>query len=383
MRPRNTRLAVMVAAIAVAAVALGGVLAYRQGPREDGTTAAPLSGPTPSGRPSPTPSASPSPTPSGTPSAPAGGPVKRAITLSKLPQGRVPQIPYLVGREVRGGAGTPVTIPGSQQVLEFARRGNEVLAVVVKGNGSELLKVMSTGEVERVPDVATVVTSPDQQFAAYAVQPRKKDGANARGAVIYADDGQRVRKLEIPDVWQPRVLAFTAGKVWFSAGDDDEMARWDLYSWTPGESRATKVTTVASPTALSPDAKVAASRKVASDYGTCSTVNEVATGKQLWRTCEYGIDGFTPDGSIAVGGPGYADGYAAVEASALDARTGNLVRQWTGASFIDTFVEDDQHFLMLADDGPETKRGIIRCTIPTGTCELAVPLTTQPVHLGR
>jgi hypothetical protein len=43
---------------------------------------------------------------------------------------------------------------------------------------------------------------------------------------------------------------------------------------------------------------------------------------------------------------------------------GRLLRAWAGASFIETFVQDDQHFLMIADDGPETPRGIIRCTLP-------------------
>ena len=42
------------------------------------------------------------PSPSATPS--SGGAVNVSLKLSKLVKGRDPQIPYLVGREVRGGA---------------------------------------------------------------------------------------------------------------------------------------------------------------------------------------------------------------------------------------------------------------------------------------
>jgi hypothetical protein len=95
------------------------------------------------------------------------------------------------------------------------------------------------------------------------------------------------------------------------------------------------------------------------------------------------VQGFTQDGSVAIGGPAYEDGYGPGETTALDAKTGNLLRQWNGATFLWTVVEDDQHFLMVVDDGPETPRGVIRCTIPTGTCEQALPLTRTEVMLGK
>jgi hypothetical protein len=256
---------------------------------------------------------------------------------------------------------------------------------VEKVGGSELLKVGSVGEVERVPDVTNVVTTDDQTAAAYATQPRGKAGDNVRGGVIYARTagGGQVHKLSLPTLWEPRVLAYAEGKVFFRAGAEVNAAVWSLYSWTPGSAEATQVKTIESPTAVTRDAKIAASRTVAGEYGTCSNVTEIATGKRLWRTCEYQVDGFTPDGTVAIGGPHYADGYAPLQTSALDARTGNLLREWSGAAFSETFVEDDQHFLIIADDGPETPHGIIRCTLPTGSCELAVPLTTKHVELGK
>jgi hypothetical protein len=91
---------------------------------------------------------------------------------------------------------------------------------------------------------------------------------------------------------------------------------------------------------------------------------------------------FTPDGTIAVGASADGDGYADLRASALDAKTGTLLREWTGPAFKKTVVEDDQHFLIQADEGPETKAAIVRCTVTTGACELAVPPTTGELLLG-
>jgi hypothetical protein len=375
MRPKNGRLVIVVAAVAVAAVAVGGVLAYRQGPRSGGQAAAPLVADSTTG---------PGSTSAG--AAPYTGSAYVALKLSKLPTGRAPQIPYMIGREVRGGAGTPVKLPGTQAVLEIARLGEEVLAVVETPGGgtSELLKVSSVGKVERVPDVINVVTTEDETAAAYSVQPTVK-GATVAGGAIYAQSAadSLVQKLSLSKVWQPRVLAYTKGKVFFRAGSGPDSAAWSLYSWTPGAAQATEVKDIQSPTAVNRDATLVGSRTVAAEFAACSTVDEVATGKQLWRTCDYGVEGFTPDGTVAIAGPPYADGYAAVHATALDARSGHLLREWSGASFIETFVEDDQHLLIIVDDGPETRRGIIRCTLPTGNCELAVPLTTEPVELGK
>ena len=378
MRPKNGRLVMVVAVVAVAAVAIGGVLAYRQGPQTGGETAAPLTADSVTGP------ASTSVTPP-TSAAPYSGPAYVTLKLSKLPTGRPPQIPYMVGREVRGGAGTPVKLPGSQVVLEIARLGEEVLAVVetVGGGSSELLKVSSAVEVERVPGVVNVVTTEDETAAAYSVQSTVK-GALVAGGAIYAQSAEgKVQKLSLSKVWQPLVLSYANGKIFFRAGSGPDAAAWSLYSWTPGAAEATQVKDIQSPTALSPDTKLVGSRAVAAEYGACSTVDEFASGKQLWRTCDRGIDGFTPDGTVALAGPPYAEGYAPTVATALDARTGNLLREWSGASFVEAFVEDDQHLLIIADDGPETRRGIIRCTLPTGSCELAVPLTTERLELGQ
>jgi hypothetical protein len=310
--------------------------------------------------------------------------MKVDFKLSKLSRGRAPQMPYLVGREVRGGAGRPMSIPGSEHVQEISRLGDQVLAIVTKGEGTELLKVGYTDAPVRTPDVTSMVTTDDESAAAYAASRRGSGGGAVQGGTVYAQTAAdtQVHKLSLPKAWDIRVLGYTNGQVYFCSSDSDGATNWRLYTWTPGSSEATLIKTVSSPTGLTSDGRIAASRNITGDFGTCSNLTEVATGKRLWRTCENQVVAFTPDGTIAVGASAGGDGYADLQVSALDAKTGTLLRQWTGPAFKKTVTEDDQHFLILADDGPETKAAIVRCTVTTGACELAVPPTTGQVLLG-
>lgn len=386
MKQKNGRLVVLVAAIAVAAVVAGGVVAAQRGPGSvDDSAAAPLAGQTPTPvakTPSDTPSTG--PTPTQTPS--SGGPEKVTLKLSNLTKGRDPQVAYLVGREVRGGAGDTVRIPGKEQIQSVARLGDAVLAIVSKGYGTELLNILYD-KVERTPDVTSMVTSADGLQAAYATKRTGNGGEALQGSTVYATMTESnvgvVKKLSLPSRWEVSVLAYQNGKVYYRAYQTQNAATWQLYSWDPTKSAATEVKTITSPTALTANGEVAASMIVINDSGTCSAVTEVATGKRLWKTCDYQFKGFTGDGRTAIAGPARADGYADLAAAALDARTGNRLREWSGLSFRQTVAEDDQHLLMLADDGPDTKASIIRCTITTGFCELATSPALGELLIGK
>ncbi len=400
MGQKNGRLIALVAAVAVAAIATGGALAYRQGPQNAAEAiAAPLSGSpspttrTPATTPNPTPSQAPTTKPTPTPSAPATstGPTKITLNVSKLTRGRDPQVPYLVGREVRGGAGYRTKIPGTGGVVEIGRLDQAVLAVVLDGDagndGTELLKLDSYGTVSRrTQGVSSLVTTGDQSAAAYAIARISSMGAAVKGGTVYVETGAAVESLKLPDAWNLEVLAYADGKVYYRAGDK-ETGSWKLYTWAPGDARATLITTVTSPTAVSDDGRIAASAALINEAGSCSAVVEVATGKQLFRTCENLVTGFTPNGGTAMGGPAYGDGYCDTATAALDTQSGELIREWQGC-FHQVAAEDDQHLLMVAvasggGGDPGTKSAIIRCTVATGTCELATPISTDvPLRIG-
>ncbi|MEU4390363.1 hypothetical protein [Kribbella sp. NPDC023855] len=376
MRKLNTLPAVVIVTVAVLAVAAGGVLAAQRSPRsEGGSAAAPLVPP------ATTPLASPATVSSSTPPALPNG--KITLKLSKLDKGRPPQLPYLVGREVRGGAGDPVKIPGAEPIHHIARLGNSVLAVLGTNKGSDLLRLDNTGEKRRTPDVSSLVLTADAASAVYAAPRIADTGEDIGGGIVYAEqaDGP-VRKIAVGG-FGLEVIAYRAGTVYFRSAKIETGKTWQLYAWTPGSPTATLVKTVPSPTALSSDATIAASLDITADTSSCSAVVEVATGKKLWRTCENGLEGFTPDGRTVIGGPTYGDGYGAAATSALDARTGKLLYEWNGLAFLETVAEDDQHLLIRADDGEGTKGAIIRCDVSTGRCELATPLALTQVSIGQ
>jgi hypothetical protein len=400
MRPKNGQLIAVVAAVAVAAVTIGGALAYRQGPRSGlNAEAAPLSGsPSPStpstttATPTPVPTPTPKPTPSTTPSRPSvtpstkptqSGPVKSTISLKRLMQGRAPQATYLSGRTVRGGAGNDVKVPGTNSIGDVARLNQSVLAVVrsPNGTGSEMLTIDELGKViRRTPDITGIVTTEDGQAAAYIATRTSSTSSALPGATVYAEE-RSVEKVTVPDAWDAVLLGYVNGKVYFRADPKDAASTWSLYQWIPGESKVTAIKTVPQPTALSSDGTIAASLTNLTDYHSCTNVVAVATGKRLWRTCDYQVVGFTRDSSVAIGAPFYRDGYSDGVTAALDAATGTLLHEWTG-SFIGAVAEDDQHLLIRADYGEDDPSSIIRCATTTGACELATPLVKGDLRLG-
>ena len=385
MRVQNGRLVALVAAVAVGAIASGGALAYRQGPQTAEAEAAPLStSPSPvtsnptTTKPTPTPSKT--PTPSSTPPA---GPLKTKIVLDKLPTGRAPQIAYLTGRTIRGGAGGDIKVPGTADIQEVARLGSSALAVVTKGYGTEMLTIATDGRITaRTPDITQIVTTDDGLGAAYVGSRLKDTGESMAGATIYAEQDQGragVEKVTVPGVWNTSLLGYLNGKVYFDAGTTQDGAT-SLYEWTPGESKATPLKAVPSAMAVS-SVGTAGSLTTLADQNSCSSLLTVPAGKRLWRTCDYQIVGFTPDGATAIAGPMYQDGYGNGIAAVLDAKKGTLLHEWSGV-FRQWVPEDDQHLLLLADTGEDTPASIIRCTVSTGACELATPLAKGALLIG-
>lgn len=384
---QNATLITVVAAVAVAAVLAGAAVAARQGPSEAGTSGAgPLAGnATPSS--SPTPSTTPSATPTPTSTKPVTA-KKVKLDLDKLPQGRAPQLTYLRGRKVLGGAGQELTVPGKGEIVEVARLGNDILVILYNDAGrSELARFNYSEESgQRIPDVSSVVTDARATAGAYVISKYDKDGGLLKGGSITFENSEfgaiTGRKLQRPDDYELRVLAVIDGVVYFQSQTDLENPLWHLYSWKPSETKATRLKTVSRPTALSENGKLAASIDTHADLAACSAVTEVATGRRNLRTCDYSISGFTPDSSVAYGGSAYQDGYADGISVALNTQTGNLITEWNGLSFRDTIAEDDQHLLMIVDDGPETNAAIIRCTIVGGACERATELSKANLIFG-
>ena len=253
MKRQSGLLVTLVAAVTVAAVVLGGVIASRHVPHSQSVAAAaPLPTPTPT------------------------GPTRVRVAVDKLAAGQMPRIPYLVGREVRGGAGGPVRIPGTQDIVEIARVNNSVLALTTNGNGWQLQRLGANGATG-VANVNHLEVNEDHSGAAYAAFGGSLPPTE--GGTIYADSGTSLKRLKLTTGWNFKVLAYATGKVYYQSSDVlGSGATWSTYVWTPGESKATLVKTIPFLTKMTSDGRTAASTLLVNDTGSCSAINDVGTG---------------------------------------------------------------------------------------------------------
>jgi hypothetical protein len=313
------------------------------------------------------------------------GPTTITLAVNKLGKGRLPQIPYLVGREVRGGAGDPVQIPGTADILEIARVNGSVVALTTEESGTQVLRLGAYGP-KSIPNVNRMKVNEDQTGAAYAAY--KISVPPVEGSTLYADSGDSLVSLKVSTGWDFEVLAYVSGKVFFQSSNTlGTGGTWSTYEWTPGAAKAKLVQTIPRLTTVSSDASVAATMVLLNDTGTCSAITAVATGKRLWKTCDNYLNGFTPDGATVLGVPSGDEGYCSVSQSVLDAKTGRLIREWKGC-FHQAVAEDDEHVLIVAvasgGGGDDSDQAIIRCAISTGECELATPISSNVrLELGK
>ncbi|QNE20360.1 hypothetical protein F1D05_23695 [Kribbella qitaiheensis] len=357
---RNGVLVAGVAAVAVLAVVGGGVVALRRTPQVSATAAAAPLHESPS-----------------TTAGPAT-PVKVTLNLSKLPVGRAPQMSYLQGRTVRGGGGQDVTVPGKQNILDATRYDGSLLVLLEVGlGGSELARIDdgSTFALQRIPDVQSLVSSLDQQAVAYGTAPVNADHTRKKGSDVYWETSSGQRTLNRPDDWGTTVLGVAGSHVFFKSDTDRDGLTSTFSSWDAGTGKVTQLKSVRSPEGVNGAGTAVVDFVAGAAQNFCSTLTDTASGKQLWRTCEYAVNGFTPSGGTAIGTPDFRGGGSDPLVAALNAKDGSVQRQWSGPQFVQSVAEDDDHLLMVADTGENTRTAIIRCSIATGACELATPLT--------
>lgn len=361
MRTGNGPLAIGVAAVAVLAVVGGGALAARRSPATSSAAGAkPLSA-------------------SATPTSSASRPVK--LDLAKLAPGRAPQLAYLSGRVLKGGLGEDVTIPGRQNIFKAVRYDGTALVILEVGlGGSELVQVDKTRGIlpERTPDVASLVTSVDADSVAYGTARTNADHTSRQGNTLYWRNTYVDYKLARPKDWASTVLAVTAETVYFSASTDRDGLTSTLNAWNTRTGKVALLKSFRSVAGVDFQGVNGVDQLEGAAQTFCSAVRELAEGKQLWRTCEYSLNGFTPDGRTVFATPDFRSEGSDPSTTAIDSATGTVRRQWTGLQFRGTTAEDDDHLLMVVDTGENTASAIIRCSIASGACELATTPARTP-----
>jgi hypothetical protein len=366
LKRTNRLLMAVVAAVAVAGVAIGGILAAQNGPEAKAGSAAPL------------------PDSTATSTTPAV-PLKAKVDPAKLARGRDPQLTYVRGRTVLGGIGKPVAVPGTAEVIAVGRLWELTLAVLMNNvTNSELVVLDETGkQVSRMAGVDSLVTSADGQAAAYASGGRFTAHYGKGGTVYFQEHGSQPIQLARPGGYDLAVAAVLGQTVYFRSGSVSAGA-WSLYRWQVDKKVVTKIARLASPVAVSGSGALTAGLSVFTDGGMCTAVTELSSVRQRWRTCQYQLTNFSPGDVFAIGIPPGSAVFGDPLTAALDARNGNLLREWTGPSIRGAVAEDDDHVLLQWHDKPEpqSRSALIRCSVSTGGCELATPLETGLLVLG-
>jgi hypothetical protein len=347
------------AGIAVAAVLVGGAIAYQRGPRPETGSAAPLAA---------------------TPSV-AGVPTVK-VNLATLTPGRAPQVAYVSGRVVKGGLGGDVTVPGRQEIFRAVRYDGDAMVILEVGTGgSELVRVSNDKGIlpERTPAVASLVTSVNEDAVAYGTARTNADHTSRQGNAVYWRNAFTDNKLNRPDDWASTVLAVVGQTVYFAASTDRNGETSTLNAWHTQTGKVDLLKSFKSPAGVDFQGANGVDRISGAAQTFCSSVRELADGRQLWRTCEYSLNGFTPDGRTVFATPDFRNGGLDPSITAIDTSSGEVRRQWTGAQFLSATAEDDDHLLMVVDTGEDTASAIIRCSIDSGACELA----TSPARTPR
>jgi len=410
VRSTNGPLVAGVAAVAVLAVVAGGAVAATRGPKaqSSGQSAAPLPGSTPASTPTPSgsgqPSAKPAPvtTPPATPTPVAKPkpvqttppPTDVKITLSKLPKGRPPQVTYLAGRVLRGGGGPAVTIPGTENIGQAVRFGDQILVVLQQDQGGGELARMGAYDTgfasQRIAGVQSLVVTPDGRHVAYGTAKHSPGVGSVRGNAVYwetSDDVSGRRTLQRPSDWATRVLAVVGDTVYFESDTDSNGITSTLNAWQSRTGKVSRINVGGRPHRMNNGGTAAVHSAGGSPQNWCWAVADIETTLQQWKTCEYDLRGFTPSETVAIGTPTQTDGSGDPLIAAIDADDGEVLRQWTGAKFVHAVAEDDKHLLITAYEGrgalplgrpPATDSAIIRCNIDTGACQLATPLARTP-----
>lgn len=307
---RNRTLAVSAAAVAVVAMIVPAALFSR-----GHDSGAPMPATQSTGN--ATTASSPTTGPSSPTSAPAGG----ETLLADAPTGAAPMVAYLSGegRTLVRPDGSQVTLP--KPATSLARAGDRYLVLAPYGNEGlhRVYVVAADGTVTKTP-----------YDSAWAIS----NGTNAAfvttsGEVIaYWDTGDV--SLGTPEKGADIVAKGIIGNgsckeadggsciVFYQGNNKDQVGMTDSHGIVdhpvPGALSLGGVVRTESGWLL-------ATQTSYSDTGSCWQVTD-QDGKQLWKTCDYALNGFSTDGSLIMADPAYRDGIGPNKYFILDGHTG-------------------------------------------------------------
>jgi len=273
-------------------------------------------------------------------------------TANPVPVG--PSAAWIVDGEVRAADGTAFDLPLDGEVSYLLRMAGDewVLGAYPDGAGGEfqILVVDSTGSVLSThpatdgglvrDDAGTAVGWIGEDRRPRVLVP----GAGDPFVLPVVLDGRAVpspREI-LPDCSTASCRMFVEVYDGSADGSSDVVVSLD------GTTEPLDRLGLLSITDVSPDGTLVSGLVSADElaFEYCSAVLELASGEELWRTCDAGSFRFSPDSSAVLGADAYLDGFGHSFAEVRDARDGQVLRRLEAGTVFDERWNDEGSFLV-------------------------------------
>lgn len=384
---RRRRAAVGLAAAAVLAVAVpAGFAMTGTSTRSVGPAARPSASVTTSASASPSASPSQSPSSDSSPSAtasPDNTGRTTGISLGVLGTGPAPTIGWLEGRTYHHDGTTSLlpALPGSGGTYtDVSAYHGGWLATAHTDQGARVLTIDNTGKV--VSDQAggdrIVATGDGTQIAWVA------DGSIHQALPSGMSDAEASQK--IPDGVFADVVGWAFNQVVYATSGGDNAS---VYRTGMGGTNRVVPGLITSRGSSDVAGLIGGMISYDNKTGTSCWAVVKPTGERIWRTCDWALETFSPDGSLVLGTPADGDGLGSKQVALLDAHSGEVraIFDLPPNGFASGFGwEDDGHVLAsMYDDG---QWGVVRLA-PDGSARRVLPTvkgtdTDPPYYLvGR
>jgi hypothetical protein len=372
IRRRRRVLTGLVAAAAVAvAVPVGITAAGRTGTDRPVGPAATPSRPAASAPPS-TAASTPSPTPT-LPQAEGLLP----LTATGAARGGPPQVGYLRGRTVHLAPDSAVELPSTYSSVT-PYHGGFLAADFAKGEEYVVELDNTFAEVSRQPGSSRFALSADGTRVSWFTED-----ANGRTGLLHRAIPSGMSD-EVTDQKVPGGMQFSP--VGFVSSDEVVYERFDdrpQVGVTDFAGSTRRLEGLLAAGGTSQEEGLVSGMVSVSDNGSCWVVRPASAGEELWKTCDYSLGQFSPDGRYVLAGPAYRDGIGDGDVAVLDAHTGDVVAHWRcsldGTAFVSTSVWEDGTDVLtpLYEDGTWH---LLRLNVSGAISETLDPVTADMDH---
>ena len=244
-----------------------------------------------------------------------------------LPDGDPARVPY-VSREglVLPGVGPVdgVRMPQQAYAVSAGFLGTGIL------DGQAFLTVLDADGTpgEEVPLVAAqLVAAPAPLEQAAWIEPLGDDQRVVLADTAGADPTTEVASWTVPGTQRVELIGVGPQGV-VAEVEGDEEGRTEPVVFAPGSEEPVAVDGLVGVAGVDPVTGRLAGTTSVSDDGSCSAVTGPEGGEPVWETCDWTLQGFSPDGRWISATQPYRSGYGDTVRATLDGATGDVQASW-------------------------------------------------------